>query len=284
MEREERLVRLVDAGVVRGGRWIVRGIDLAVSRGEIVTLIGLNGSGKSTTVKLALGILPPDEGRVERAGGLRIGYVPQKMSIEWTLPLDVERFMRLTNGLSRSRIGEALARTGIGGLERAQLARLSGGEFQRVLIARAIARKPDLLVLDEPVAGVDFAGEIALYDLIADIRDELGCGILLVSHDLHVVMAATDQVVCLNGHVCCRGTPDVVIESAEYRDLFGDRGAAAVAVYRHRHDHVHATDGGVCDMAPAERNGEGAAMGGSAGGKGRPGAGKGAQGGSGNAR
>lgn len=223
----------------------MRGIDLAVHRGEIVTLIGLNGSGKSTTAKLALGILAPDEGSVTPAPGLRIGYVPQKMSIDWTLPLTVERFMRLTATLTKAEIAAALESTGIAHLAGAEVRTLSGGEFQRAMLARAIARKPDLLVLDEPVQGVDFAGEIALYELIADIRDRLGCGILLISHDLHVVMAATDHVVCLNGHVCCRGTPQAVAESPEYRRLFGDRAAAAIAIYRHHHDHTHLPDGRV---------------------------------------
>jgi zinc transport system ATP-binding protein len=127
----------------------------------------------------------------------------------------------------------------------AEVQHLSGGEFQRALMARAIARKPDLLVLDEPVQGVDFSGEIAIYDLIKSIRNTTGCGILLISHDLHVVMAATDTVICLNGHVCCRGTPQAVTQSAEYVRLFGSRAAQSLAVYSHDHDHTHLPDGRV---------------------------------------
>ncbi|ADZ71129.1 ATP-binding cassette domain-containing protein [Polymorphum gilvum] len=239
------LVRLSNAGISRDGRWLVRGVDLAVTRGEIVTLIGPNGSGKSTTARMALGIWRPDEGHAERLADLRVGYVPQKIAVDWSLPLTVERFMRLTGPLSAADCCEALAGTGIDHLARAELRHLSGGEMQRALLARAIARKPDLLVLDEPVQGVDFNGEIVLYDLITRLRDRLGCGILMISHDLHVVMAATDQVVCLNGHVCCRGTPVSVAQSPAYRQLFGPRAAGALAVYEHQHDHVHLPDGRV---------------------------------------
>ena len=239
------LVTLDNAGIHRAGRWLVRDVDLVVGRGEIVTLIGPNGSGKSTTAKMALGILRPDEGQAEMSPGLRMGYVPQRLHIDWTVPITVERLMRLTSRLSKRELAEALDEVGIAHLTKAQVQTLSGGEFQRALLARAIARKPDLLVLDEPVQGVDFNGEIALYNLVAEIRDRMGCGILLISHDLHVVMAATDKVICLNGHVCCQGTPKAVADSPEYRLLFGDRAATALAVYEHRHDHKHLPDGRV---------------------------------------
>ncbi|MEA3534661.1 ATP-binding cassette domain-containing protein [Rhizobium sp. CC-YZS058] len=239
------LVSLREAGVRRGGRWLVRGVDFSVRPGEIVTLIGPNGSGKSTTAKTAIGVLAPDEGRVERRAGLTVGYVPQKLAIDWTLPLTVERLMTLTAPLSRPALREAVEATGIAHLLKAEVRHLSGGEFQRALLARAIARRPDLLVLDEPVQGVDFSGEIALYDLIKTLRDRTGCGILLISHDLHVVMAETDTVICLNGHVCCRGTPQDVSQSPEYRRLFGARAADTLALYHHQHDHTHLPDGRV---------------------------------------
>lgn len=239
------LVSMTDAGVFRAGRWLVRGVDLVVRRGEIVTLIGPNGSGKSTTAKAAIGIVGADEGTVERASPMIVGYVPQKVAIDWTLPLSVERLMALTNRLSAARIGAALEAVGIPHLAKAEVQTLSGGEFQRALLARALARDPDLLVLDEPVQGVDFTGEVALYELIGEIRDRTGCGVLLISHDLHVVMAETDTVVCLNGHVCCRGTPESVLASPEYTKLFGVRAAETLAVYRHRHDHTHLPDGRV---------------------------------------
>jgi zinc transport system ATP-binding protein len=239
------LVSLENCGVNRNGRWIARGISFCVKRSEIVTLIGPNGSGKSTSAKMALGILKPDEGRVVRSANVKVGYVPQKLSVDWTMPLTVDRFMRLTGEVAKSESENALAKTGVAKLAKSEIRNLSGGELQRVMLARAIARKPDLLVLDEPVQGVDFTGEAALYDLIKSVRDETGCGILMVSHDLHVVMAATDQVICLNGHMCCHGTPRAVAESDEYRRLFGGRASASLAIYEHNHDHTHLPDGRV---------------------------------------
>ena len=244
-QNADPLISLNGAGVERAGRWLVRGVDLAVQPGEIVTLIGPNGSGKSTTAKMALGILSPDEGTASRRKNLVVGYVPQKVSVDWTLPLTVARFMHLTGRVPRADADAAMTATGIRHLDSAEVRTLSGGEFQRVLLARAMARKPDLLVLDEPVQGVDFSGEIALYELIKRIRDDIGCGILLISHDLHVVMAATDRVLCLNGHICCQGTPTAVASSAEYQTLFGRRAASTLAVYEHDHDHTHLPDGRV---------------------------------------
>ena len=242
---EEPLVTLSDVGIKRSGRWLVRGVDLTISQGEIVTLIGPNGSGKSTTAKAALGILKPDQGTVRRRRALRVGYVPQKLSIDRTLPLTVRRLMSLTERQTDADIAAALEAVGLAAYGDAEVQHLSGGEFQRALLARAIVRKPDLLILDEPVQGVDFSGETALYDLIGSIRDRIGCGILLISHDLHVVMAGTDTVICLNGHVCCRGTPDLVAQSPEYLSLFGARAASSLALYRHDHDHTHLPDGRV---------------------------------------
>ncbi|WP_026479455.1 metal ABC transporter ATP-binding protein [Ahrensia sp. 13_GOM-1096m] len=239
------LVTLKGAGVYRDKRWLVRGVDLEVARGEIVTMIGPNGSGKSTTAKMALSIIKPDEGTVQRSDNLKVSYVPQKLSIDWTMPLDVRRFMNLTSKLTAGQIDDALTATGAPHLKKAEVRSLSGGEFQRVMLARAMARRPDLLVLDEPVQGVDFAGEISIYDLVKTIRDDLGCGILLISHDLHIVMAATDKVICLNGHVCCQGTPTSVAKSEAYKNLFGPRNDSTLAVYQHRHDHDHLPDGRV---------------------------------------
>ena len=243
--KSETLVELLNAGIQRGGRWLVRGVDLTVRRGEIVTLIGPNGSGKSTTIKMALGVWKPDEGSVKTRPSLRVGYVPQKVAVDWTLPLSVERLMTLTGPLPEARIQDAMKAAGIEHRAKAEVQTLSGGEFQRALLARALARESDLLVLDEPVQGVDFTGEIAIYQLIREIRDRIGCGILLISHDLHVVMAETDTVVCLNGHVCCRGAPAQVLESPEYMRLFGARAADTLAIYRHHHDHTHLSDGSV---------------------------------------
>ena len=238
------LVKLKDAGIRQNDKWLVQGVSLEVEKGKIVTLIGPNGSGKSTTAKIALGIYKKIEGNVEKFTD-KIGYVPQKISVDWTLPLRVNDFMVLTENLKDEEINKALTLTGVLNLKNKNLGNLSGGEFQRVLLARAISKKPELLVLDEPVQGVDFTGEIALYKLIKEISDKLNCGILLISHDLHTVMSATDHVVCLNGHVCCSGSPIDVAKNNEYKALFGDQASQILSRYEHKHDHIHSSDGSI---------------------------------------
>ena len=236
------LVKLKDVGLKRNDKWLVKGVSLVVEKGKIITLIGPNGSGKSTTAKIALGLHKNIEGEVQKLTD-KIGYVPQKISIDWTLPLRVKDFMLLTDDLNDKLIDEALTLTGVDHLKNKNLGNLSGGEFQRVLLARAISKKPELLVLDEPVQGVDFTGEIALYELIKKISENLNCGILLISHDLHTVMSATDHVVCLNGHVCCSGSPLDVAKNKEYKALFGEQASKTLSIYEHKHDHVHSSDG-----------------------------------------
>ena len=238
------LVKLNNVGFRQNQKWLVQGVSLQVEKGKIVTLIGPNGSGKSTTAKIALGLLKNIEGKVEKFTN-KIGYVPQKISIDWTLPLRVRDFMLLTDKLEDDTIEEALSLTGVVDLKDKSLGNLSGGEFQRVLLARAISKKPELLVLDEPVQGVDFTGEIALYELIKEISEKLNCGILLISHDLHTVMSATDYVVCLNGHVCCSGSPKEVAKNNEYKALFGEQAAQTLSIYEHKHDHIHTSDGDI---------------------------------------
>ena len=236
------LVKLNNTGLCINDKWLVKGVSLQVEKGKIVTLIGPNGSGKSTTAKIALGIYKKIDGSVEKYT-TKIGYVPQKISIDWTLPLRVNDFMILTESISDDLIDEALSLTGVIHLKDKNLGDLSGGEFQRVLLARAISKKPELLVLDEPVQGVDYTGEIALYELIKKISDKLNCGILLISHDLHTVMTATDHVVCLNGHVCCSGSPIDVAKNSEYKALFGEQASQILSRYEHKHDHVHTDEG-----------------------------------------
>ena len=236
------LVKLNNVGFKQNQKWLVQGVSLQVEKGKIVTLIGPNGSGKSTTAKIALGLFKNIEGQVQKFTN-NIGYVPQKISIDWTLPLRVRDFMLLTDNLTEDVIDEALSLTGVINLKDKSLGNLSGGEFQRVLLARAISKKPELLVLDEPVQGVDFTGEIALYELIKEISEKLNCGILLISHDLHTVMSATDHVVCLNGHVCCSGSPIEVAKNNEYKALFGEQASQILSRYEHRHDHIHTSEG-----------------------------------------
>ena len=238
------LVKLKSAGYQLNNKFLVEGVSLEVQKGKIVTLIGPNGSGKSTTAKIALGIYKNIEGEVEKYTD-KIGYVPQKISIDWTLPIRVNDFMVLTDNINNEQIDEALSLTGVIHLKNKSLGNLSGGEFQRVLLARAISKKPELLVLDEPVQGVDFKGEIALYELIKKISEKLNCGILLISHDLHVVMSATDFVICLNGHVCCSGKPHKVVKDEKYKELFGDRASNILSLYEHDHDHSHSADGSI---------------------------------------
>lgn len=242
------LVKVSDAGLYKDGKWLVKGVNLNITKGKIVTLIGPNGSGKTTTAKIALGLYKNIEGTVERLTN-KISYVPQKVSIDWTLPVRVIDFMVLTQDLRDQEINDALNLTGVEHLKNNNLRELSGGEFQRVLLARAIAKKPDLLVLDEPVQGVDFTGEVELYALIKKISETLQCGILLISHDLHVVMSATDYVVCLNGHVCCSGTPVAVAQNKEYKELFGEKSSQLLSLYEHEHDHVHDSDGNIVKEA-----------------------------------
>ena len=238
------LVKLEDVGIYKSPKWIIRGVSLEIRSGQIVTLIGPNGSGKTTTAKMALNILKPDEGLIKTYTN-KIAYVPQKINIDWTMPLRVIDFMNLTNNLKHNEIIESLNLTGVEKLLNAQIHGLSGGEFQRVLLARAMAKKPELLVLDEPVQGVDFNGEIDLYNIIKNISTNLNCGILLVSHDLHFVMSATDHVVCLNGHICCSGKPSAVIKDKAYIELFGEHRSKTLTYYQHDQDHTHNSDGSV---------------------------------------
>ena len=240
------LLSLDRVGLRRHGNAILDNISLQVRRGEIVTLIGPNGAGKTSLVRIVLGLLAADSGRVERQPRLRIGYMPQKLQIDATLPLNVLRFLLLAPGVSREAALRALEEVGAGHLAQRPLQQVSGGEQQRILLARALLRHPDLLVLDEPVQGVDVNGQIELYQLITRLRDRYGCGVLMVSHDLHLVMAPTNTVVCLNRHVCCSGRPEQVSADPAFIALFGEQ-ASALAVYNHQHDHSHDMHGEVID-------------------------------------
>jgi zinc transport system ATP-binding protein len=227
-----------------GGNEVLHDISLSIAAGEIVTLLGPNGSGKSTLLRALLGILPVAQGRILRQAGLRIGYVPQRLTVDRTMPMTVRRFLSLPVRVGEDDAAEALTRVGMAGHGPDQMTALSGGQLQRVLLARALLGKPQLLMLDEPTQGLDQPGEAAFYRLIEEVRRDTGAAILMVSHDLHVVMAASDRVICLNGHICCEGTPRVVSTAPEYRALFGLGTQGALALYRHEHDHDHPAEAG----------------------------------------
>ncbi len=222
-----------------GASEVLRDVSLSIEPGEIVTIVGPNGSGKTTLLRAIVGAAPASAGRIATKPGLRIGYVPQRLHVDPTLPITVARFLRLPGGAMRQEIAAALARAGIPDIAGRQMSQLSGGQVQRVLLARALVSKPALLLLDEPTAGLDQPGSAAFYHLIDRVRRDTGCAVLMISHELHVVMAASDRVICLNGHVCCHGTPEHVSSAPEYRALFGTGTGGALALYRHDHDHRH---------------------------------------------
>ena len=226
--------------VHQGSAEVLHDVSLAVAPAEIVTILGPNGSGKSTLLRALLGILPLAAGRVMRAAGLRVGYVPQRLHIDQSLPMTVRRFLSLPVRVTDADAMVALDRVGMAAQAGQQLAGLSGGQVQRVLLARALLGRPGLLMLDEPTQGLDQPGEAGFYRLIEEVRHDTGAAVLMVSHDLHVVMAASDRVICLNGHICCEGTPRVVSSAPEYRALFGLGTQGALALYQHEHDHDHA--------------------------------------------
>lgn len=240
------LISTRDLAVGYGETRVLSHVNFALEPAEIVTIVGPNGSGKSTLIRALIGLEPAVEGAVTRKPGLRIGYVPQKLHIDASLPITVRRFLSLPKRVSDTEAEHALERTGVAGLGARQLARLSGGQLQRVLLARALLMRPHVLILDEATQGLDQPGTAAFYRLVEELRRETGAAVLMVSHDLHVVMSASDRVICLNGHVCCEGTPKVVSEAPEYRALFGMGTGGAFALYRHEHDHAH-EGGAACE-------------------------------------
>ncbi|HET8708459.1 MAG TPA: zinc ABC transporter ATP-binding protein ZnuC [Pseudomonadales bacterium] len=244
------LVELKDVNVAYGNKTVLSNVSFNLESGKIVTLIGPNGAGKSTLVRVVLGLLQPVSGQVIRQPDLRIGYVPQRLHIDGSIPITVKRFLQLAGKPSEKEIYSVLDEVGAIHVALQSLHKISGGEFQRVLLARALLRNPQLMVLDEPVAGVDLMGQNALYKLISELRTRRGCAVLLVSHDLHLVMASTDEVVCLNQHVCCHGHPEDVSQDPAFIALFGSSFASNFKLYTHHHDHHHSLDGHVisdCD-------------------------------------
>ena len=233
------LITASNMSLSHGGKIVLRDVDLTIERGEIVTIVGPNGSGKSTLLRGLIGALRPSTGLITRKKDLKIGYVPQKLEINAALPLTVRRFLDLPNRVTQANAIAALQTAGVADHADAQMANLSGGQFQRVLLARALLIKPDVLILDEATQGLDQPGSAAFYRQIEAVRQDLNCAVIMVSHDLHVVMATSDRVLCLNGHICCQGSPDIVASAPEYRALFGSGTQGALALYRHEHTHDH---------------------------------------------
>ncbi|MGV6804204.1 MAG: metal ABC transporter ATP-binding protein [Ruegeria sp.] len=233
------LICLRNLSVRLDGRLILDHVTAHVSAGEIVTIVGPNGSGKSTLLRAMIGAVPAVSGTIERAPGLRIGYVPQRLALDAALPMTVQRFLGLPKRVSAREAVTALELAGVPDLRKRQMTQLSGGQFQRVLLARALMENPQLLLLDEATQGLDQPGAAAFYQRIEQVRNDLGCAVVMVSHDLHVVMAASDRVLCLNGHVCCEGSPHNVADAPEYRALFGSGTKGTMALYQHQHSHSH---------------------------------------------
>lgn len=242
------LIAMHGVSVDLGGHRVLSGIDMSVQRGQIVTVVGPNGSGKTTLMRAIIGTLSPSEGRIVRAPGLRLSYVPQRLAIDPSMPMTVSRFMNLPRRRAAADIAAALTDAGMAGSAPQPLTSLSGGQLQRVLLARALLNDPDLLILDEGTAGLDQPGVAAFYARIERVRAQTGCAVLMVSHDLQIVMRASDHVICLNGHICCEGTPETVSSSPVYRGLFGAQGT--LAIYRHHHSHSH-DDDGICEAGEA---------------------------------
>lgn len=233
------LVSVENLNVSYGARTVLSHVSLRVEPGEIVTIVGPNGSGKTSLLRAIIGAVSPAQGHVHRAPGLKIGYVPQQLHIDATLPITVARFLRLPGGARKDDVARALQEAGVPNLSNRQMSELSGGQFQRVLLARALIAQPDLLLLDEATQGLDQPGSAAFYRQIEEVRRQTGCAVLMISHELHVVMSASDRVICLNGHICCEGAPAIVASAPEYRALFGTGTGGALALYRHEHDHEH---------------------------------------------
>ena len=233
------LISVNDVSVRYGANTVLRNVSLSVDAGEIVTIVGPNGSGKTSLFRAIIGATPPFVGQVSLKPGLRIGYVPQRLHIDPNLPITVKRYLRLTDRVRHRDCVAALEAAGVPDLLKHEMSRLSGGQFQRVLLARALINRPEVLLLDEATQGLDQPGSAAFYRQIEAVRRETGCAALMISHELHVVMSASDRVICLNGHVCCEGSPAVVASAPEYRALFGTGTGGALALYRHDHDHDH---------------------------------------------
>ena len=243
-ETNELLLAARSVGYVQRGKSILNDVSLELHGEEIITLIGPNGAGKTSLIRILLGLSEASTGKVERKKNLQIGYVPQRINVPEVMPLRVCDFLNVTGKYSIDSCQQMLEEVSCAYLLYSPMQNISGGEMQRVLLARALLKEPQLLVLDEPASGMDIIGQQALYETIKQVRNKHKCSVLMVSHDLHLVMAATDKVICLNTHICCTGHPDDVSEHPEYLKLFGDA-IEGLALYSHNHDHEHDLQGNI---------------------------------------
>ena len=249
------LIELKNINVAFEQKTALQNINLNIYPNSIITIVGPNGGGKSTLLKILLKLQKPTSGDVIYHKNVRIGYVPQKIHLDHSLPLTVERFLALKKGVTAGEISTALEQLSVAHLRNNNMQRLSGGEMQRVLLARAILNKPNLLVLDEPTQGVDISGQAELYQLIQRTQQQLNCAVLMVSHDLHIVMADSKEVLCINQHICCAGTPETLSNDPTFMRLWGDQLSQNVRFYTHHHNHHHDLHGDVCACsASAERD------------------------------
>lgn len=233
------LIHAKNLSVIHDGKAILDRVNLTISERDFITIVGPNGSGKSMFLKCLIGVKKASSGSVEKQKDIQIAYAPQDFVAENTFPINVKKFLSINNKLSTEEINSVATETNISDLLNRQVHSLSGGERQRVLLGRALAKKPNLLILDEPAQNLDINGQHAFYALIEKIYQSSNISILMVSHELHLVMACSNKVVCLYHHICCSGTPLSVVRDPEFVKIFGTEMANRMAIYHHDHDHTH---------------------------------------------
>lgn len=239
------LIQAQNVSLTINGKNILDDISLDIKERDFITIVGPNGAGKSTLLKVLMGFTHPTTGSVQQREGTRIGYVPQKLSIDKTIPITTQRFLTLRKKVHATTLKRVVEQTGITPQLHKPLHSLSGGELQRVLLCRALLDEPDLLILDEPAQNLDISGQLAFYEQLNQIYQQQRLSILMVSHDLHLVMSCTRQVICLFHHICCSGEPQSVTQDPEFQKLFGKDMANMMALYHHQHNHTH-THGEYC--------------------------------------
>lgn len=239
MTTTQTLISAQNISLSHHGKPVLDNVSFDLKQGEFITLIGPNGAGKSSLIKVLLDLIKADSGEIKRSNNIRLGYTPQMFSPNPFIPISVMGFLNLNQKVAPNFLHETALLTGIEGLLDSPLKSLSGGELQRVLLARALLNRPNVLILDEPAQNLDVNGQMHLYKLIQDIHQQQGCAVLMVSHDLHRVMKESTQVLCLYHHICCMGQPETIIKDSQFNDLFADQMDELMATYEHHHNHCH---------------------------------------------